>query len=241
MFSSASDSAWCRRLRPLLALAGLCAQHGQAAQAGWFPDAPTFRVYSWTYQPCPGCQALAPRPAWSRMAELAGLPAIRFELAPDEAQGQAYSAAPDVVVLSPAALRLERCELDFVVGHEIAHIAQRHFDEDAIALSVFSGKPAHWTQRGEDALQLAEGDFALALRVSHLWQAQESEADWLGALLTAHASGCRIEAGALAYFRREGDASGGGVAAAHAANGERVRHLLPFAESARRLAERAPR
>lgn len=214
--------------------------HAEASQATWFPDAPTFRVYAWTYEPCPGCQPLAARPAWARMAELAGLPAVRFEAAPDDSRGQAYSAAPDVVVLSPAALALDPCPLAFLVGHEIVHIARRHFDEDAIALSVFSGRPVDWTERGEDAMQLADGDFGLVLRVSHLWQEQENEADWAGALLAAHAAGCGLEAGALAYFRQDGG-SGGGIAAAHAPDAARVRHLLPFAESARRLAERAPR
>lgn len=242
MFTLAVDPAW-RSIRngllSLLACASLPAQAAQSAQANWFPDSPTFRFYTWTYRPCPGCQALSPRPAWARMVALAGLPAVRFQAAPDESAGQAYSAAPDVVVLSPAALQLERCQLAFLIGHEIVHIAQRHFDEDAIALSVFSGKPAHWTHKGEDAMQLVEGDFGLALRVSHLWQEQEHEADWVGALLAAHASGCSIEAGALAYFRQDAE-SGGGIAAAHAPSGERMRHLLPFAESARRLTKRAP-
>ena len=244
MFSLAIDPAW-RRFRrglvlSLLACAGLSVQTVRAAPASWFPDSPTFRFYSWNYQPCPGCQALTPRPAWTRMAALAGLPNARFQSAPDESLGQAYSAAPDVVVLSPAALQLNTCQLAFLVGHELVHVAQRHFDEDAIALSVFSGKPAHWTSRGEDAMRLAEGNFGLALRVAHLWQAQENEADWMGALLAAHAAGCSIESSAIAYFRQDGE-SGGGVAAAHAPNMERVRHLLPFAESARRLTQLAPR
>jgi Zn-dependent protease with chaperone function len=174
------------------------------------------------------------------MAALAGLRGVRFQIAPDESGGPAYSAAPDVVVLSPAALQLAPCQLAFLIGHEIAHIAMRHFDEDAIALSVFSGKPAHWTHKGEEAMQLVDGDFGLALRVAHLWQEQETEADWVGALLAAQSSGCSIEASALAYFRHDGE-SGGGIAAAHAPSAERMRQLLPFAESARRLAERAPR
>jgi predicted Zn-dependent protease len=171
------------------------------------------------------------------MASLAGVPGVRFRLAPDENLGPAYAVAPDIVVLSPAALGLETCQLAFLVGHEIVHIAQRHFDEDAIALSVLSGKPAHWTTRGEDAMQLVEGNFSLALRASHLWQAQEREADWLGALLAA-ACGCDIEAGALAWFRKEG-ASGGGLAAAHAETRERVHELLQFGDMARQLAAHA--
>ena len=174
------------------------------------------------------------------MAALAGLRGVRFQIAPDASGGPAYSAAPDVVVLSPAALQLPPCQLAFVIGHEIAHIAMRHFDEDAIALSVFSGKSAQWTHKGEEVMQLVDGDFGLALRVSHLWQEQETEADWVGALLAAQASGCSIEASALAYFRHDGE-PGGGIAAAHAPSAERMRQLLPFAESARRLTERAPR
>jgi Zn-dependent protease with chaperone function len=174
------------------------------------------------------------------MVALAGVPAVRFRAAPDESGGPAYSVAPDLVVLSPAALKLATCQLAFLVGHEIAHIARRHFDEDAIALSVFSGRSARWTRRGEAAMQLANGDFGLALQVSHLWQQQEQEADWLGALLAAQACGCSIRAGALAYFGEDG-ASGGGIAATHAPSADRMRQLLPFAESARRLANRMSR
>ena len=217
MFTLAIHPAWpgLRCGQFLILLAGAGSMHAtQSAPAAWFPDSPTFRHYIWTDQPCPGCVALSPPPPWARMVKLAGLSEVRFKAAPDESGGQAYSVAPDAVVLSPSALQLARCQLAFLVGHEIVHIAQRHFDEDAIALSVYSGKPAHWTRQGEDAVQLADGNFGLALRVSHLWQQQEQEADWLGTLLAAQASGCSIERGALAYFRQDGE-SGGGMAAAH--------------------------
>ena len=227
-----------------LAAAMLClpmllgaARAGAAQPAPWFPDAPTFTHYDWSGTPCTGCEALAAQPDWRRMAGLAGVPGIRFRLAPDEAQGPAYSVAPDIVVLSRAALTLQPCQLAFLVGHEIVHIAQRHFDEDAIALSVLAGKPAHWTARGEAALQLTDGDFGLALRAAHLWQAQEAEADWLGSLLAA-ACGCDIEAGALAWFRQD-EASGGGLAAAHASRHERTQQIEAYADMARRLSARA--
>jgi hypothetical protein len=210
----------------------------QPAPAAWFPDSPTIRHYAWGEQSCPGCKALNPQSVWTRMARLAGLPSVRFLAAPDESSGQAHALAPDAVVVSPSALKLESCQLAFLVGHEIVHIAQRHFDEDAIALSVFSGRPAHWTRQGDAAMQLIDGNFGLALRVAHLWQQQERDADWMGALLAAQACGCSLEASALAYFRH--DESGGGLAAAHAPSTQRMLQLLPFAESARRLAERAP-
>lgn len=235
MVDSVWPGIWQRLFLPLLVVIGLSTHEAKSAPADWFPDSPSIRHYAWEYAPCTGCEVLAPSPVWTRMAALAGLPAVRFLSAPDERNGQAYSAAPDVVVLSPSALKLEACQLAFIVGHEIVHIAQRHFDEDAVALLVFSGKPVNWTDKGEDAMQLVEGDFGLALRVSYLWQKQEREADWLGALLAAQACGCGIESGALAYFRR-GD-EGGGIAAAHAPNAERIRQLQPFAESVRRLVE----
>ncbi len=243
MFTLAIDSArsGARLSLFLILLAWSGSTHAaQLTRAEWFPDSPTFRHYAWDEQPCHGCTALSSIPAWTRMAELAGLSDVRFKVAPDESGGQAYSVAPNVVVLSPAALKLAPCQLAFLVGHEIVHIAQRHFDEDAIALSVYSGKPAHWTHQGEDAMQLTDGNFSLALRVSHLWQQQEQEADWLGALLAAQACGCSMEAGALAYFRNDGE-SGGGMAAAHAPSTERMRQLLPFIESARRLTAWAAR
>lgn len=174
------------------------------------------------------------------MAKLAGVTSVRFLSTSDDTDGPAYSAAPNVVVLGPSALKLERCQLAFVIGHEIIHIALRHFDEDAYALSVLSGKLANWTSRGDDAMQVTEVDFSLVLDVSHLRQQQEHDADWMGALLAAQACGCSIESGALDYLRQENEA-GGGVGAAHGRSAERIQKLLPFAESARRLAELAPR
>ncbi len=224
----------------LVVCAGLSSRIASSEPADWFPDPPTLRHYVWNYQPCLTCEAYAAPLAWQRMAALAGLQTLRFFHSSDETLGPAYSAAPDVIVLTPSALKLEACQLAFVVGHEIVHIAQRHFDEDANAFSVYSGKPGNWTGIGEDAMQLSEGNFGLALRVSHLWQAQEQEADWIGALLSAQASGCGIESGALAYLRQEIEA-GGGVAAAHAPSLDRIRQLLPFADSAKRLVELGPR
>lgn len=212
----------------------------QPAPAVWFPDAPTFRHYAWTAPPCPGCAALEPQPAWTRMAQLAGLSEVHFKRAPDDSEGDAYSLAPNVIVLSPSAQKLPSCQLAFVIGHEIVHIAQRHFDEDAIALSVYSGKSPDWTRDGDDAMQLVDGDFGLALKLSPLWKQQEREADWLGSLLAAQVCGCSLEKGALAYFRRDDDESGGGLAAAHPPNAKRIRQLQPFAESARRLMAQAP-
>lgn len=220
----------------LIVYVGWSGQSAAAAPADWFPDPPALRHFAWSHQPCLGCQTYDAPPAWQRMAELAGVRSIRFFLSPDESLGPAYSAAPNVIVLTPAALQLKSCQLAFVIGHEIVHIAQRHFDEDAVALSVFSGRPGNWTDSGEAAIQLTDGDFGLALRVSHLWQAQEWEADWIGALLAAQACGCSIESGALAYLGHETDA-GGGLAAAHAPTMDRIRQLLPFAASAKHLVE----
>lgn len=240
MFTLAICPTWLgiNKAKYLIVLACAGSLHAaQPAPAVWFPDSPTFRQYDWAEQPCHGCVALSPQPAWTRMALLAGSQEVHFMSAPDEMGGQAYSVAPNVVVLSPSALQLAPCQLAFVVGHEIVHIAQRHFDEDAIAMSVYSGKPAHWTHQGESAMQLADGNLGLVLRITHLWQLQEQEADWVGALLAAQACGCSIEDSALAYFRQDRE-SGGGIASAHAPNMERMRQLLPFTESAQRLAQR---
>jgi hypothetical protein len=219
----------------LLAWVGWFSQPAAAAPATWFPDPPTTRHYLWSYQPCAGCEALTTRTNWKRMAELSGLSGVRFFTAPDESNGPAYSVAPDVVVLAPSALKLEACQLAFIIGHEIVHISQRHFDEDAVALSVYSGIPQTWTEQGDDAIALVDGDMGLAMRVAHIWQEQEREADWMGSLLAAEAAGCSMESGALAYLRHE-IAAGGGLAAAHEPSAERMRLLLPYSEAARRLA-----
>lgn len=221
----------------LLACAG-SSHAAQPAPAKWFPDAPTFCQHVWVDAPSPGCEALSPQPAWRRMAALAGAPEVQFRIAPDNSGGNAHSVAPDVMVLWPVALKLMPCQLAFLVGHEIAHVARHHFDEDAMALSIYSGKPANWTRQGSEAMELVNGDFGLALWVSHLWQLQEQEADWPGVLLAAQACGCSIESGAMAYFRLD-LGSGGGIAAAHAASTERIRQRIPFTESAQRLAVQA--
>jgi hypothetical protein len=143
-----------------------------------------------------------------------------------------------MVVLSPSALKLPDCQLAFVVGQELVHIAQRHFDEDAHELLMLSGKPANWIRAGENAIALLDGNFSLALRMSPSWQHQEWEADWAGSLLAAQACGCSLEKGALSYLRGDSE-HGGGLAAAHDTSVERMTPLKPFADSAKRLAGRA--
>jgi Zn-dependent protease with chaperone function len=208
-------------------------------KAPWFPDPPNITRYSWTGESCEGCDALTPRPDWEAMAALAGLGDISFLLASDESRGQAWSYAPNVVVLAPSALKLPHCQLAFLVGHELVHIAQRHFDEDAHNLLVLSAKPANWTLTGETAMGLLDGNFSLALQMSPIWQQQERQADWVGSLLAAQACRCSLKNGALSYFS-EDDPSGGGLAASHDIDSERVNFLKPFADSARKLSSRTP-
>lgn len=208
-----------------------------AGRAVWFPDQTNLPQYQWIYQPCQGCKVLQPRPEWRLMASLAGKSQIKFILTQDEIRGPAYSMAPDVIVLTPAALEMEPCHLAFVIGHEIAHIAQRHFDEDAAMLAALEGKNQGWTYDGETALSLLEGNFALALRMSDSWQQQEHEADWIGSLLAAQACGCELEEGALPYLVSS-QGYGGGLLAAHQESNHRAGLLKPFAESAKRLAKR---
>jgi Zn-dependent protease with chaperone function len=208
-------------------------------KAPWFPGQPETRRFSWAGEACEGCDALTPRSEWKAMAALAGLNEIRFLLTPDESKGPAWSYAPNVVVLAPSALKLPDCQLAFVVGHELVHIAQRHFDEDAHHLLVLSGKPANWTRTGETALGLLEGNFSLALRLSAIWHQQEHEADWMGALLAAQACKCSLEKSALSYLSEDGQ-YGGGLASAHATESERIDSLMPFVDSARKLASRVP-
>jgi Peptidase family M48 len=220
-------------------LGGPAVAHAKGpVRANWFPDRPDTPHFAWTFKPCESCKTLEPKPEWTAMAVLAGLEDIRFLLAPDEENGPAYSYAPHAIVLAPSALKLKSCQLAFLVGHEMVHVAQRHFDEDAATLSVLSGKPATWTTDGEEAMSLLEGNFPLALRMSEIWQQQEREADWIGALLAANACGCSLEDSALSYFRAD-VGYGGGVAVSHDVSAERAHFLQPFAESAKRLAARA--
>lgn len=208
-------------------------------KALWFPGQPETSRFSWAGEACEGCDALTPRSEWKAMAALAGLNKIRFLLAPDESKGPAWSYAPNVVVLAPSALNLPDCQLAFVVGHELVHIAQRHFDEDAHNLLVLSGKPVNWTRTGETALGLLDGDFSLALRLSAIWHQQEHEADWMGALLAAQACKCSLEKSALSYLSEDRQ-YGGGLASTHATGSERIDSLRPFVDSAKNLASRVP-
>jgi hypothetical protein len=211
------------------------AQARESARASWFPDQPSTPYFDWTYVPCEGCHPIKPRAEWIAMARLAGLRGVHFLLAPDEANGPAYSYAPKAIVVSPSTLKLEPCHLSFIIGHEMGHIAQRHFDEDVLAISVLSGKPENWTHSGDEAMHLLEDNFGLAIRMSDIWQQQEQEADWVGALLAAQACHCSIEDSALSYLRVD-ERYGGGVGAAHDTSLNRLHFLQTFAESARRLA-----
>ncbi len=244
MGRSSRASAGMRMMRGLRCWAVLCllggsiaATAGDMPKAAWFPDPPAVKRFTWPGEPCEGCSRLRLREEWKTMAALAGLGEVRFLLAASEANGQARSVAPDMVVLAPSALNLPDCQLNFLVGHELAHIAQRHFDEDAHELLVLSGKPAGWSRSGDKVMGLLDGNFALALRMSGTWQQQEWEADWVGSLLAAQACGCTLEKGALSYFRDD-VSHGGGLAASHIGNVGRMTLLMPFADSARRLSSR---
>ena len=233
---SASLARWCAALCLVFGGAS-AAQAGGLVRAAWFPDAPNITRFTWEGEPCDGCAPLAPHSEWKAMAVLAGLGDTRFLLAPGEGNGQAWSAVPNVVVLSPSALKLPDCQLAFVVGHELVHIAQRHFDEDARALLALSGKPEAWTQTGEAAMGMLDGNFSLVLRMSPTWQQQEQEADWVGSLLAAQACGCRLEQGALSYLGEDSE-YGGGPGSAHEANARRITRLKAFVESAKKLSSR---
>jgi Zn-dependent protease with chaperone function len=221
----------------VLYLGGVSLLKADTIRQPWLPDLPIQAAYEWHYVPCPGCVSLAPPRAWQRMSELAGVPDVNFLSAPGERWGPAYSFPPNAVAISPQALKLSPCQLNFLVGHELVHIAQRHFDEDASAAAVLSGLSPSWTRSGKRALSLLDGNFSLALKMSPMWQQQEREADWVGAMLSAQASGCSLQDGALSYLDAD-SGYGGGLGAAHEDSAERVRHLQGFAEPAARLAER---
>lgn len=220
-----------------LYLAGASLATPAPQRSAWFPDEPSSVAYEWYYTPCRGCVSLAPQPDWLKMRDLAGLAEVHFLLAPGEQWGAAYSFPPNAVAISPAALKLAPCQLNFLVGHELVHIAQRHFDEDAGTAAVLSGFDPSWTRSGKRALSLLEDNFALALKMSPMWQQQEREADWVGALLAAQAGGCGMREGALAYLGEDAG-YGGGLAAAHEISGARVDFLAGFADSAAILAAR---
>lgn len=220
-----------------LYLAGASASNTSVGQAIWFPDKPAPAAYEWHYAPCKGCAAVEPQRDWLRMQHLAGLAKVHFVVAPDEQWGDAYSYPPDALVLSPAALNLPRCQLDFVIGHELVHLAMRDFDEDAHTAAVLSGFSPTWTHNGKRALSLLDGNIVLALKMSSDWQAQERRADWVGALLSAEGGGCTLEDGALPYMQSQ-TGYGGGIAAAHEPSMERAHFLMGFAEPAERLASR---
>lgn len=110
------------------------------------------------------------------MAALAGVDETPFLLTRD-ADGLAAAAPVDTVIVAPALLTLSRCQQAFVVGHELAHLARRHYDEDASAALAYSGRSTAWTANGDRAVGLTNGDFGLAWQLSALWRSQEHEAD----------------------------------------------------------------
>lgn len=223
-----------RRVPAVCAGLMLCAGLAHAAPADWFPDPPRTPRYQWQAPECEHCRPLDPPPDWRAMAALAGVAEARFLLARD-ADGLAAAAPVDTVIVAPALLTLSRCQQAFVVGHELAHLARRHYDEDASAALAYSGRSTAWTANGDRAVGLTNGDFGLAWQLSALWRSQEHEADWLGSLLAAQAAGCLLENAAAAFLA--GDT--GGLAASHAGDARRLADLHVFAASIRALAARA--
>lgn len=235
-------------LASCLVLAGLCllTTHARAGtanaadstinKASWFPDTPDVPHFRWEQRPCPSCTELAPTDNWRKMVGLAGLHGIRFLLAPNDRAGMAYAIPPATIVLSPTAMKLSGCALNFVVGHELTHLALRHYDQDVVTLASLSHQTVTPGSSGDDVIQILDSDFHLALKMSPYWEAEEREADWAGSLLAAQACGCSIEKGAIAFLRSAGN-EGGGIAAAHETDKERIRELKPFIPSAHILAD----
>lgn len=215
------------------------AEPGQARASDWLPAFPHVPAYRWTHRPCDGCLSLIEQPDWRTMADLLGLHSVQFLMAPDEQRGHAFSYPPKAVVLSPSTIEMEVCAVNFLVGHELVHLAYRHADQDAAALALLARRKATWTGDGDTALAMLNDNFLAALNLAFSWQQQELEADWIGALIAAEASGCTLEQGALGYLDGV-DAEGGGVAATHGTLADRIEHLKVFSESARRLAFRRP-
>ena len=230
----------CERARRAAAwLALVFAPTVAAEPADWFPAPPDLPRYQWQPAACGNCVALDAPSTWKRMAELAGVPGAHFVVALTDVE-QAVSLAPDIVVIAPALFKLGVCQQAFVIGHELAHLARRHFDAEAVAVLTQSGRPPHWTASGNAALQLLDGDYRLVMQLSRVWQAQEHEADRLGSLLAAQAGGCELVAGALAFLGAEAD-NEAGLYLTHASARQRIAELLPFAERVRALvAQRAP-
>jgi len=247
MYSSMvpSGPSWTGRRLDLIAtaffalyLAGVSASDSTAVdRAIWFPDKPIQAAYEWSYAPCEACVPVAPQRDWQKMQQLAGLSSVHFLVASGDQWGDAYSFAPNAVVLSRSAMKLPRCQLDFVIGHEMVHLAMHDFDEDAHSVAVLSGFRPGWTQNGSLALSLLDGDYRLAIQMSPIWMEQERRADWVGALLSAQGGGCQIQEGALAYLTKQAG-YGGGIGAAHEVNSARARFLEGFSEPAARLAAR---
>ncbi len=200
----------------------------------WLPDAATNFRYQWSGQLCDGCRLIEPRFAWRKMQHLAGLTDVRFVVSPDESLGSAYTLPPNILVVSNSTLGLPRCQLNFVIGHELVHLAQRHYDEDAATAATLSGRNPSWTKSGDRAMTLLEDNFVMALRMSDIWRAQEREADWVGVMLSAEATGCTVEDGGQAYLKRS-DGHGGGLAASHDLTIDRLHLLAGFASMADRL------
>jgi len=218
-------------------LASASMSHANVGEAEWFPDRPDQQAYEWHYKPCPDCVPLEVPRDWQRMQRLAGLETVHYLKAKSDKMGDAYSFAPNGLVLSEAALRLPRCQLDFVVGHELVHLAMHDYDEDANSVAVLSGMKPSWTHNGKQALSLLSGDYALAIKMASVWQGQERWADWVGALLAAEGAGCTLQVGALPYLDAKAG-YGGGIGAAHEADAVRARFLAGFSEPVARLAAR---
>lgn len=70
--------------RTWMACVGLlgCVQiHAQEPiRAAWFPDASNVTRFTWRTEGCEDCVDLHPRPDWQRMADLAGIGKVRFQV-----------------------------------------------------------------------------------------------------------------------------------------------------------------
>ena len=240
----------CRSMRPVrsigrivLLLAQLAAWGAQATPAlardQWMPDPPFVGQLVWDIEPPSerSCDARIDHRDTAlieRLSRHAGLAGVQIEVCSE--QYAASSIPPGVLRVAPQILGLPHCQKAFILGHELAHLAMRHSEEEFVATLDLSRARR---RTASEALAIESADLAVVLDLGPLLIAQEREADWIGAMLAA-TEGCNLAASALAFLSQEAlHGDGGGIASAHEENLVRIRLLQSMRPMADRLAAQA--
>lgn len=205
-----------------------------SALADWLPDSSTVPVADWGQQP--HCQARPVDAATSLLfAELKARisTSARLHICEGKALDLAQALPDQVIEISETIAKLPKCQLAFVLGHELGHLRLHHADAEVRLIAYLARLPE---VSAPEAMAAIDFNLGLGLMTSEFLQAQEKEADWVGQFLAAEV-GCAPEVSGEAWLASLAglERNSAGVLATHPPARDRLEALRAWRSSATTL------